>query len=274
MIGFNFKSSLVKRITLILITFFFLLIISITTLFYFNAQKIIKNELIDVLIPAEAKLVENNITSNIEPYIHISRALAHSEYIKNWLIDEKEAETGLPLYKKSQENLIKENNLFGSFLASFQTNTYYSKGAIDSKLEIEGKDSWLKYSLNSTKDYDVNMDYDRVTGSIALFINYKIYDDNQKLIAITGTASNVSMLADMIGQQKIRNTGYFFTINDAGIIQLHSNKDYILTKNIAEIDPGLKNTIQEALKSKHHIAYLNRESDGKGFVITAIKDQF
>ncbi|MGN0916440.1 MAG: methyl-accepting chemotaxis protein [Succinivibrio sp.] len=266
------SNSLVIRLSVILIAAAMLIMISVTAVFYRSSSALVTDEIINKQLPAETALIANNVRSYIEPYINQSKVMATSTYTLDWMRN-NEDEDGYPLFKKDRLRIIDELDLFSTFLASFVSNIYYYKGESKGALDINGRDSWLQYTLKCPDVYDVNMDFDRVTGNLALFINYKMFDENGKLIGITGTASKLNNLLEMLKAQKLGKTGYFFSINTQGLIQLHNNIDYILKKNVNEVENGMLDVINKAVASPYHSAVFTSPNNGKKYIIVAIKDE-
>lgn len=206
------RQSLVVRLAIIIVVSVLISLLAVITVFYKNSSSIIEKEIVNKQLPSETFLIANNVRSYIEPYINESKVMATSAYTMQW-IKNGENKEGYSIFKQDRKNIIKEYDLFSTFLASFVSQTYYFKGDSCGRLDIEGRDSWLKYTLDCKDVYDVNMDFDRVSGELALFINYKMIDEKGDLIGITGTAAKLNNLLKMLKAQKLGETGYFFCVN-------------------------------------------------------------
>ena len=263
--------SLVYRLSIIILSSVFFILIVVCSLFYANSSSIVEKEILNKQLPTQTKLIATNIRGFIDPYIIQSRSMAESQYTIDWILG-GESNEFYPVFKKDRLKLIEKYNLFSTFLASFKSNLYYYKGESKGKLDINGRDSWLKYTLETKAECDVNMDFDRVTGNLAMFINYKMFDDSGKLIAITGTAAKVNTLLSLLNSQKLGKSGYFYAISDSGLIQLHKNSDYILKKNVNEIEPDLLSLIKKASQNQYHYEFYNSKSDGKDYILVAVHD--
>ena len=266
------KQSLVARLAIIIVVSVLISLLAVTSIFYENSSSIVQKEIVNKQLPSETFLIANNVRSYIEPYISQSKNMATSAYVREW-IKKGEDQSGYAIFKQDRLNIIKEYDLFSTFLASFSSQTYYYKGDSCGKLDINGRDSWLKYTLSCKDIYDVNMDFDRVTGQLALFINYKMIDDKGDLIGITGTAAKLNNLLKMLKDQKFGKTGYFFCISDQGLIQLHQNDSYILKKNVNDFDPNYLSVIKKATEDKNNLAFYTSPADNKDYIIVAVKDK-
>ena len=249
----------------------FVSLLVISALFYKNSSSIIEEEIVEKQLPARTNLVANNVSSFIDPYINQSKFMAGSIYTIDWM-EKGEPKDGLALFKRDHQKIIKDYDLFSTFLASFVSNQYYFKGDSTGALDMEGKDSWMKAVMATPDDYVVMMDYDRTTGNLAMFIDTKVYDSSGKVIGITGTATKLNDLLSMLKDQKFGETGYFYCIDDDGLIQLHHNNDYILKSKVDDLQPGLLNAIKEALASPTNHARFTYK-DGTDYIILAIKDK-
>ncbi len=154
-------------------------------------------------MPSETFLIANNVRSYIQPYINESKVMATSAYTMQW-IKNGENKEGYSIFKQDRMNIIKEYDLFSIFLASFASQTYYYKGDSCGRLDIEGRDSWLKYTLDCKDVYDVNMDFDRVSGELALSLTTKWLMKMETLIGITGTTCKVKQSFKDVKRAKIR----------------------------------------------------------------------
>ena len=264
------KQSLVLRIAITIIACVLISLLILTAVFYKTSADIVEREIIEKQLPAETQLIVNNIASAVGPYINRSAAMAQNVYTIDWM-KRGEPAAEFPLFAKDYLEILKANDLFSTKLASLITQTYYYKGENRGKFDMNGRDKWIKLTLANPDVYNVNMDFDRVSGILAMFINYKMYDETGKIIGITGASAKLNPLLEMLKQQKLGNTGFFFCTNAEGLIQLHLEDEYILKKKVDEVEPGLSTVIKQALNTKTNHAYYT-DQNGVEKIIVAIKD--
>ena len=243
-------------------------VIILTTMLYKVTYNIIDEDVVNKELSLATKVVSHKIENDIIPIIQESKALANDPQTIAWIL-RGEDEAGLQDLATLHNQVLKRFDVFAVFLATATTNRYYSAGKLDGVLDPDGKDGWFKVILNSPNDFEVNMDFDRVSGNIALFINYKIYDDNGKVIGITGVGGKLENALDMISTNAVSSQDNFFAINKSGLIQLHKNKDYILKTNIKDLDPELAKTIDTISNSKENIASFE-DKDGNDFFVALV----
>lgn len=266
------KSSIVKRITIINITAAFVALFAIATVFLNIAINLIERDTINSNLPLKTQLVAKNVVSEIEPYITLSKTMAQNQYVVSWM-SAGEDDKGLPAFAKEVTNMQQEHNLFSTFLASFVSNTYIFNGQRRGALDLEGGDAWIKRVIASDKDYIVDMDFDRNTKDLALFVDYKMYDDKGNLIGITGASAKINTLKNMINAQTLGDNGQFFCINKEGIIQLHSDEKHILNSNIEDLHPGLHKIVKDIVNSEKTSEIYVPPYDPRDYVVVASYDE-
>lgn len=264
----NNTQSLSTKIGVAIVGCILAVVIILTTMFYKVTYNIIDEDVVNKELSLATKVVSHKIENDIIPIIQESKALANDPQTIAWIL-RGEDEAGLQDLATLHNQVLKRFDVFAVFLATATTNRYYSAGKLDGVLDPDGKDGWFKVILNSPNDFEVNMDFDRVSGNIALFINYKIYDDNGKVIGITGVGGKLENALDMISTNAVSSQDNFFAINKSGLIQLHKNKDYILKTNIKDLDPELAKAIDNISNSKEHLASFE-DKDGNDFFVALV----
>ena len=264
----NNTQSLSTKIGVAIVGCILAVVIILTTMFCKVTYNIIDEDVVNKELSLATKVVSHKIENDIIPIIQESKALANDPQTIAWIL-RGEDEAGLQDLATLHNQVLKRFDVFAVFLATATTNRYYSAGKLDGVLDPDGKDGWFKVILNSPNDFEVNMDFDRVSGNIALFINYKIYDDNGKVIGITGVGGKLENALDMISTNAVSSQDNFFAINKSGLIQLHKNKDYILKTNIKDLDPELAKTIDTISNSKENLASFE-DKDGNDFFVALV----
>lgn len=267
------QKSLVKRIAFISIVSAVIAFFGITAVFYRMAASLIEEEVIQKQLPAQATIIAKNIKEVIEPTIQLSRSMALSTYTIDLAMDTSN-KAAFDAFIKDKAQMRKNYNLFASFLATFVSNEYIYNGVNQGKLDMNGRDKWLKEVVDSKDEFVVNMDFDSFENNLALFINYKVFDYSGKPIGVTGVSTKANNVVKMIAEQKFGDTGYFYCIADNGLIQLHPDPNFILKKNIEELEPGILNVIKEVVKNPYHSSHYVSKVDGKEYILVAMYDEY
>ena len=263
--------SFTNHIAYVFITLIICVIIALTSVSYLITSTNITNGFIHQYVPNRTELVLNKIESYIKPYISVSANMANSYYTIRWLLDEHESEEGRIQYEQDQKAIIKQNQLTSTFLVSLISNTYYIQGQNEGGIDLNGKDSWMNYIINSDRDFQVNIDYRRGNDNdaIFMFINYKVKDPaDGRLIGITGTIVKIDKVMQMFFDRRLGESGYYYAINNDGLIQMHPNKEYILKTKVKDLDGNFPSLVKGD-GNKFRITRYTSAVDHQDYIIAA-----
>lgn len=70
------------------------------------------------------------------------------------------------------------------------------------------------------------------TGNYVIVVSAPIKDDNGEIIGLVGLDVNLSVITDIINDERIGNDGYAYMLNKEGIVVAHPDKDYIYKFNL------------------------------------------
>lgn len=269
---FSFKESMVNRIFAISIVPSMIVILLMTAIFYFKSANLVESEIMLKQLPAQLGSVTQTIKSEVQPYITQSKMMAISVYTRKWMADGLKDE-GLATYQKSVNRQIKDLNLSSIFFADLVNNQIVINGQKMGPIQKDTRDIWVTSTINNKKDYLLMSDYQSISNVLAVYINYKMYDDNNKLIAIAGAAADVQSLKTMIQEQHLGTTGVYICIDDNGTIQLHPQTEYIVKKTINDIEPGLMPVVQNILAKEEQYEFYTSPKDGTEYIILATRDE-
>lgn len=196
------------------------------------------------------------IESIIGPEIILSKQMIQTPSIIEWLKDDTKN-----LNKaRAFNDLIQYNTLFHDtniFMVSDKTKNFYM---MDSNTTIESfnylgilnpaapDDIWYFETQKLDTDYQLNIDVDRFLNTMRVWLNMKVYDENQVFIGIMGTGIQLdTLISDLFVEQEDKGA-MVLIINEYGAIQLSSNISNIKENSFGE-DTSLKNTIFEYINS-------------------------
>ena len=194
----------------------------------------------------------------IEPLI-VSSLMANDTFVKDWLL---EGEKDVKPIKKYLKEIQNKYGMFTAFLISdFTKNYYHSKGLIDNVNKNNSEDTWFFDFENKEDLYEINLDYNKHLGnSLVMFINYKVKDYTNKLIATIGVGIKLLDIEDMLHEFKKKYRYNVYFVNGEGEIILFTPE---LNKrgNISNID-GLKQIKSDIFAKKlkqFEYTYKNKE---------------
>lgn len=240
---------------------------------YASYSKIINDDVLNI-----SKLTSTNIYSEINNElikpIFVSLTMANDSFLIDWLENEDNRnEKELIEYLDGIERKYDYNSVF---LVSNSTKNYYHYNGIFKKVSSEdAHDVWYFDFLNAEGSYDLDVDQDEVDNQeLTIFVNSKIYDSKGNILGVTGVGVQMEYIQSMLREFEKNFDLEAFLVNDAGLIQAHTNQSYIEKRNIFEEDEYIKYK-KDIIDKKYDLMTFATESYfGNQYVITRYIDEF
>jgi len=219
---------------------------------FINYQKDVESmqfQLKNISLPLSVDNIYSEIQHRMIKPLIVSSLMANDTFLKDWLI---KGEKDIDSIKKYLKEIQDKYGAFTSFLVSDITKNYYhSKGLID-VINVDNKaDDWYFDFVGKDALYEVNLDINENFGkSLIMFINYKVKDYKQKLIAVTGVGIKLINIEDMLQSFKNKYRYDVYFVDAKGEIMLYA-KDLDKRGNISSI-AGLKTLEDKIRKNKNN----------------------
>ncbi|NCP58111.1 MAG: GGDEF domain-containing protein [Thiomicrospira sp.] len=240
---FNANTKIIIMITTLLLV----LSVSISLLNFIVSLNAKQQELKHRSLPLSIENIYTEIQRNIiEPNL-ISSMMAHDTFVKEWLHHQETDRNKIQNYLAS---IQQKYGMFLTFLVSEKTHNYYSQKGFIEKLNPKDPDNaWYFRFKNQPETHEINLDYnDQFHNSMIMFINHKIYDQNQQLLGATGIGMKMSYIDSIL---KTFRENYQFTVffaNRQGDIILRE-RDINPLKNLSD-NPDLDKLRPQILSNK------------------------
>ncbi|PLA73756.1 GGDEF domain-containing protein [Hydrogenovibrio sp. SC-1] len=225
---FNANSKIVIIITSLLLV----LSISISLINFVVSLNAKQYELKNRSLPLSVENIYTEIQRNIiEPNL-ISSMMAHDTFVKDWLHHQEDDQTKIRTYLAS---IQQKYGMFLTFLVSEKTQNYYSQQGFVEKLSTADPDNaWYFRFKEQSKHHEINLDYnDQLHNSMIMFINHKIFDQDQKLLGATGIGMEMSYIDSILKlfREKYQFTVFFIDPNGEIILR---ERDTIAMQNLSD----------------------------------------
>ena len=185
---------------------------------YYTALDSIRASIIDTELPLTSDNVYSEIQKDLVRPILISSMMSRDTYMRDWVIaGEQDAEQITRYLQEVQEHY----GTVTSFFVSEQTRTYYqAKGVLKQVEESEPRDAWYFRVRDMQAPYEINVDVDMANRDrLTVFINYKVFDYQQRFIGATGVGLTVDAVVELIDTYQQRyNRSVFFVDADGRIV--------------------------------------------------------
>lgn len=186
-----------KYKVVLLITFLLIILsISISFLNYYVSSSAMQKQLKNQALPLSLDNIYTDIQKHIiRPHL-LASTMANNSFLKEWLKKEEDLEE-ITNYLR---DIKKEYGLFNTFLVSEKSRKYYSQ---DGFLEVVSKanslNRWYFDFISKDKKHEINLDLNKfMSNNLIIFLNYKIYDEDKKLLGVTGVALNISYIDELL----------------------------------------------------------------------------
>jgi len=204
--------------------------------------------------------------SYLERELSLVRHAAESREIIEWFADEGNQEKKAAAFHKMMiyAEMLKINSMYFAVLESLNEYSIESGAVFDEFLPfdvLEPADpvnQWFFTAINSSLDFELNLDVDKVSDTHRLWINHKVFENGDPVGVICAALQFEDVFLDLFSQYDSRNViGY--VIDDNGIIQIDSSEpepdlmryveDTVDIRHILEIksDPAFSNAINAYL---------------------------
>jgi diguanylate cyclase (GGDEF)-like protein len=147
--------------------------------------------------------ISNHIENSMNKPVIASKTMANDEFLKAWLLKEPEntkndAYLGqLSSYLKAYQ---KKYSYTTVFCISAQTENYYYQGGLNKKIsKDDDHDVWYYNFVASGHEYDLEVDTNEANNNnITIFINFRVEDDNGRLLGVIGVGLQTSFIEETI----------------------------------------------------------------------------
>ncbi len=185
---------------------------------YYTALDSIRASIIDTELPLTSDNVYSEIQKDLVRPILISSMMSRDTYMRDWVMaGEQDAEQITRYLQEVQEHY----GTVTSFFVSEQTHTYYqAKGVLKQVEESEPRDAWYFRVRDMQAPYEINVDVDMANQDrLTVFINYKVFDYQQRFLGATGVGLTVDAVVELIDTYQQRyNRSVFFVDADGRIV--------------------------------------------------------
>ncbi len=196
--------------------------LTVSLVSFYVSRSSLRSQITYQTLPLTSDNIYSEIQRDLLQPILISSLMAHNTFLIDWIINGENNIEEIARYLK----VIKTRyHTYSSFLISEKTkNYYYSKGILKVVQEDEPRDTWYYRVRKMTDNYEINVDPDLANNdSMTIFINHRVFDDNNHYIGATGVGLTTSAVKNLIeSYQDKYNSNIYFTDTDGDIVIYNS----------------------------------------------------
>ncbi|MDO9623777.1 MAG: diguanylate cyclase [Pseudomonas sp.] len=185
---------------------------------YYAALDTIRDNIVNTELPLTSDNVYSEIQKDLVTPVLISSMMARDTFVRDWVISGEQDIAQMTRYlREVQEHY----GAVTSFFVSDKTHTYYqAKGVLKRVDPQEARDSWYFRVRDMQSPYEINVDVDMANQDrLTVFINYQVFDYDQRFIGATGVGLTVDAVVKLIDDYQARyDRSVYFVDTDGRIV--------------------------------------------------------
>jgi diguanylate cyclase (GGDEF)-like protein len=256
------KTKLLVALSIILLTSF-----TVTSVVNYEVTRTaVREELIHSSLPLTGKNIYSEIHSAMMRPILVSSSMANDTFLQDW-VSGGEQDPG-EIIKYLEELRVKYGFLSTFFVSAKSDKYYYQKGILKRIGPRDPHDVWYYAFLASGKEYDLDVDTNQAEDNkLTIFVNFRVEDDNGKLLGVTGVGVNMDNAVALLDQAQQSYHRNVYLVDQDGLVQVHPDKTRIQRMYITET-PGIKDVVAEILKPEAKARNLEYDVDGEHILLS------
>ncbi len=200
-----------------------------TFIFSTNIKQHATEKLVAEDLPTALQEVRNAIELELSGPLLASKALAENTFIRDWI--QAGEDTGLyPKIDAYLRNVKDKNQALSAFIVSDISRNYYSDAGLSRQISPD-TDQWFYNFLRADIPFELALDVEKTLNKAAVFINYAIHVDGQR-VAVGGVGRSLDSMVALIEAYKIGASGFVYLTDAGGVVKLHPNP-YMIGKTVA-----------------------------------------
>lgn len=170
--------------------------------------------------------IQSNIQAEIDRLVSTGLAMADSEYLKSWLENEPENLNNSE-YDQLAVDFLSEYQSLGYdiafFVSTYTLREYTEDGYLLTVDTSKPQSEWYTSFLASDEEYQLNVNMDSTKDQVTIFVNCKVYDDNNNVIGVVGLGIETDSIQQSLHAYEEKYDVNVMLVNSDGIVELSSD---------------------------------------------------
>ncbi|MDI3355207.1 sensor domain-containing diguanylate cyclase [Pseudomonas sp. UYIF39] len=186
---------------------------------YYASRASIRDNIINTELPLTSDTVYSEIQKDLVRPILISSMMSRDTFMRDWVVNGEQDPEKMTRY------LNEVMTHYGAYTAFFVSDTsltyYHAKGVLKQVKATEPRDTWYFRVRDMADPYEINVDPDLANkDNLTFFINYKVYDYNNRFIGAAGVGLTVDAVIKLIDKYQQRYQRSVFFVDKFGRLVL------------------------------------------------------
>ncbi|QAY92122.1 sensor domain-containing diguanylate cyclase [Pseudomonas sp. ACM7] len=186
---------------------------------YYASRASIRDNIINTELPLTSDTVYSEIQKDLVRPILISSMMSRDTFMRDWVVNGEQDPEKMTRY------LNEVMTHYGAYTAFFVSNTsltyYHANGVLKQVKATEPRDAWYFRVRDMADPYEINVAPDLANkDNLTFFINYKVYDYNNRFIGAAGVGLTVDAVIKLIDKYQQRYQRSVFFVDNFGRLAL------------------------------------------------------
>lgn len=186
---------------------------------YYASRGAIRDGIINTELPLTSDTVYSEIQKDLIRPIVVSSMLAQNTFLRDWTLAGEQDPAQMTRYLAEVE---RQQRAYTAFYVSDASGIYYqAKGILKTIDPSTPRDLWYARVRQMQAPYEINVDMDMANKDrMTVFINYKVFDYNERFIGAAGVGLTVDAVVRLIDAYQLRYQRAVYFVDPLGQIVL------------------------------------------------------
>ncbi len=186
---------------------------------YVTSYQAIRQAIISDELPLTADNIYSEIQKDLLQPLLISSMMARDTFVRDWTLSGEQDVSQMSRYL---QEIRAHYGAFSAFFVSEQSRNYYHPGGVLKQVKAdEPRDRWFFRVRELKAPYEINVDPDLANrDALTIFINYRVFDFEQKFIGATGIGLTLDTVNHKIEDYEARFDRRILLVDSQGQVMV------------------------------------------------------
>ena len=212
--------------------------ILIVILVYSSAvNRLAERYLIGEALPANVTAIRNDIERTLAAPITAAAGIASNTLVQDWLLDGENDQQAAAM-SRYLDGVKKQQDALTTSIAVLESGHYYTETGLTRKLDRSNpSEGWFYSLIDGNLDRRVEIDTDKATRQLTMFINQRISVDGRKL-GVVGLGYSLRHMSELVSGFRFGERGEVYLVGADGSVKVHPKSEYNDSAELAQLMGG------------------------------------
>ncbi|MBA1263768.1 methyl-accepting chemotaxis protein [Stutzerimonas sp. NM35] len=197
-------------------------------------NRLAERYLIGEALPANITAIRNDIERTLTEPVTATSGIATNTLVHDWLQHGESAAQAAAM-TRYLEGVKTQQGALTTSIAVLGSGHYYSEAGLTRTLDRSNPaERWFYSLIEGSADRRVDIDIDKATRQLTLFINQRIKVDG-KVLGVVGLGYSLDRMSKLISGFRFGERGEVYLVGGDGRVKVHSRSDYNDSADLAQL---------------------------------------